>query len=365
MESIPLPDGVTVARENGNETTFEIAPYYPGYGPTIGNALRRVLLSSLPGAAVTAVRMEGVDHEFSAIPGVMEDVVSILLNLKRLRFRLHRDTPVEVRLTAQGVTVVRGSDVEKNSDVEVVNPDHVIAHLTDSKAKLDLLLTLQRGRGYLPVEAREQEDRTLGTIAVDAIYTPVERVSFSVENVRVGQETEFHKLIITVRTDGSVSPKEALTQAASILQDHFGTLAADAKERLTYRREVPAAEQVVLPQSPVPVAALPPEVVRPEPAAVEERLVTAPIEAAVRAPEERVRDPKALAIVEFPVSTRIQNMLEKEGIRTIAGLILKTRSQLLGIPGLGEKALEEVEAALTKLGLTLREERPAGESMVR
>lgn len=357
MENISLPDIVAVVREDGREATFEVYPYFPGYGPTVGNALRRVLLSSLPGAAITAVRFDGVQHEFSAIPGVAEDVVSILLNLKRVRLKLHGDRPVELRVNASGERVVTAGDIEKVADVEVLNPEHEVAHLTTKDAKLSLLLTAERGRGYRPTESREQEERVLGTIAVDAIYTPVERVSFRVENVRVGQATEYHKLIMTIRTDGTITPRDALSQAASILQDHFGALAVDVQERLTYRRETPVTE------TPAPISQLPAAAVAEMPAAVgpgpvEERIVEMPIQGAVRAPAERPHDVRLLPIVELPVPTRIQTILEKDGIRTIAGLMQKTRSQLLGISGLGEKALEDIEAALAKLGdVKLREER--------
>lgn len=355
MENIPLPDNVTVVREEGSETTFEISPYFPGYGPTVGNALRRVLLSSLPGAAITAVRCEGIEHEFSTLPGVVEDFVSILLNLKRVRVKLHGDQAVELRLRVSGARTVAAGDIEKVSNVEITNPDHVIAHLTEEKAELDLLLTVERGRGYVPVESRDRENRPIGTIAVDAIYTPVERVSYRVENVRVGQLTEFHKLLLTVRTDGSITPREALTQAAAILEDHFHSLAGDVRDRLTYRRETPAAElmatgaKLAVPirtEVPASVLTLPPE----------ERMVGTPVMGAVRAPEERVGDPKLVPVVALPISTRIQNILEKEGIKTVAGLILKTRSQLLGLPGLGEKALEEIEQALRSFAVSLREE---------
>lgn len=355
MENIPLPDTVSVVHEDGHEATFEIYPYFPGYGPTLGNALRRVLLSSLPGAAITAVRIDGAEHEFSALPGIAEDVVSILLNLKRVRIALHSDRSATLRLNVSGERVVTAGDIEKVADVEISNPDHVLAHLTTKDAKLSMELSVARGRGYVPVETREHEERPLSTIAIDAIYTPIERVSFRVENVRVGQATEYHKLILTLRTDGTVTPKAALAQAASILQDHFGALATDIKDRLTYRRDVPLAETTTVSASVTPLAAVPAQLPL---LAVEERMVDAPIEGAVRAPEERLRDPKALPIVELPVPTRIQNILEKEGIKTLAGLTQKTRSQLLGVPGLGEKALEDIEAALQKFGdLKLREER--------
>lgn len=354
MERIPLPDTIAVVHEEGNEATFEIYPYFPGYGPTLGNALRRVLLSSLQGAAITAVRIEGAEHEFSALPGVVEDVVSILMNLKRVRISLHADRPVTLRVNASGERVVTAGDIEKVADVDIVNPHHVLAHLTTKEAKLSMELTAARGRGYVPVESREHEERPLGTVAIDAIYTPIERVSFRVENVRVGQATEFHKLLLTIRTDGTVTPKVALAQAASILQDHFGALATDVQDRLTYRRDVPVVETTSA-ATPTPLSTVP--VTLPL-HTIEERMVDTPIEGAVRAPEERLRDPKALPIVELPVPTRIQNILEKEGMKTLAGLTQKTRSQLLGVPGIGEKALEDIEEALKTFGgLTLREER--------
>jgi DNA-directed RNA polymerase subunit alpha len=334
MEKIPVPNSVSLLAEDGNEATFEISPYFPGYGPTLGNALRRVLLSSLPGAAVTAVRIEGVDHEFSTVAGVKEDVVSILLNLKQLRLKVHSENPVELTLKVKGEKIVKAKDFEKNAEVEIINKDMVIATLTDPKAELILRVTAKNGRGYVPVETREEESRDLGEIAVDAIYTPVERVSFNVENVRVGKETEFHKLIMTIRTDGTISPREALSQAASILEDHFKELVSDLKERLTIVREVaPIAEEAL---KPIPVVAT-----------VEKEL----------SDEDKDLEAKSLPIQRFSVSTRIQNILEKEGVRTVAGLVQKNRTQLLDFEGMGEKAVQEIEEALKDLNLALREEK--------
>lgn len=359
MDNIPLPDNVTLAREEGNEATFEISPYFPGYGPTVGNAIRRVLLSSLPGAAITAVHCEGVEHEFSTLPGVAEDFVSILLNMKRIRLKLDSSTPVALRLNAKGMRTVTAGDIEKVAGVEIANPEHVIAHLTDDKAELKMTLTAERGRGYVPVETRENEERTLGTIAVDAIFTPVERVSFRVENVRVGQITEYHKLILIIRTDGTVTPREALSAASSILQDHFGALATDVHERLTVRRETASVDETPMGRPSMTVDRTEGALSLPIPEMTEERLVETAVAGAVRAPEDRVRDPKLVSVVELPIGTRIQNLLEKEGIKTVAGLVQKTKSQLLGIPGLGEKALEELDESLQKLGVSLREEPPA------
>lgn len=333
MEKIPIPDSVNLLSEEGNEAIFEISPYFPGYGPTLGNALRRVLLSSLPGAAVTSVILDGVDHEFSTVKGVKEDVVSLLLNLKQLRLKVHSDQPVELVMKIKGEKLAKAKDFEKNSQVEIANPEMIIATMTDPKAELSMRVIVKNGRGYLPVEARDGESRDLGEIAVDAIFTPVERVSFRVENVRVGKETEFHKLILTIRTDGTLTPREALSQAASILEDHFQTLVTDLKERLTVRREV-AVEAVVAP------AILPTEEVKKE-----EKEESGPVEV------------KSMPITRFPVSTRIQNALEKEGIRTVAGLVQKNHEQLLEIEGLGEKAVQEIEEALEALSLSLKEEK--------
>jgi DNA-directed RNA polymerase subunit alpha len=335
MEKIPIPNSVKLISEEGNEAVFEISPYFPGYGPTLGNALRRVLLSSLPGAAVTSVRIDGVDHEFSTINGVKEDVVSLLLNLKQMRLKVFSDQPVELSLKIKGEKVVKAKDFEKNAEVEIENKEMVIANLTDAKAELVLRVMVKNGRGYVPVEVREDETRDLGEIAVDAIFTPVERVSFRVENVRVGQETEFHKLIMTIRTDGTISPREALSQAASILEDHFKELVTDLKERLTVVRET--FEEVVAPV-----------------------VVVAPVTESSekdKAEEEKPAEGKALPIQRFAVSTRIQNILEKEGVRTVAGLVQKTPAQLLNFEGMGEKAVEEIATALKEMDLSLREEK--------
>ena len=336
MEKIPVPNSVKLISEEGNEAVFEISPYFPGYGPTLGNALRRVLLSSLPGAAVTSVRIDGVDHEFSTVNGVKEDVVSILLNLKQMRLKVFSDQPVELSLKVKGEKVVKAKDFEKNAEVEIINKEMVVANLTDAKSELNLRVMVKNGRGYVPVEVREGETRDLGEIAVDAIYTPVERVSFRVENVRVGQETEFHKLMMTIRTDGTISPREALSQAASILEDHFKELVTDLKERLTVVRET--IEEVA-----TPVATVEPVAENAEKEKEEE--------------EEKPAEGKTLPIQRFAVSTRIQNILEKEGIRTVAGLVQKTPSQLLNFEGMGEKAVEEIVTALKEMDLTLKEEK--------
>lgn len=221
METLPLPKSLTLADDRGQRAVFTIEPLYPGYGMTVGNALRRVLLSSLPGAAITSVKFEAVTHEFSTLPYVKEDVVDIILNLKQVRLRMHNDEPVTISLESSGAKNVTAADIKATSDVEVVNPKQHIATLTDSAAKLSLELTVGKGRGYVPVENREKERLPLGTIAIDAIYTPVKNVNFTNANVRVGQMTNFDKLSLDITTDGTITPTEALTQATTILVDHF------------------------------------------------------------------------------------------------------------------------------------------------
>ncbi|TXH00912.1 MAG: DNA-directed RNA polymerase subunit alpha [Candidatus Moraniibacteriota bacterium] len=224
MQNIALPSAPKYTAIDTNHGKFEIGGCYPGYGSTLGNALRRVLLSSLPGAAVRSVKIKGVSHEFSTIPGVMEDVVQIILNLKQVRFRSHSDEPVTVTLKSKGEGVVTGKDIKCPSSVEVVNPDQVIATITDKKTELEVDIVVDRGLGYVTIETREDEEREIGEIAIDAIYTPIKRVNYEVENMRVGKRTDYDKITLEIVTDGSLSPEEAFQQAVTILVDQFSVL---------------------------------------------------------------------------------------------------------------------------------------------
>ncbi len=221
---IQLPSQIQAQEIEKNRAQFTISPCYPGYGTTLGNALRRVLLSSLPGGAITAVKIKGVDHEFSTIENVKEDVVDMLLNLKQVRLKVYSDEPVTLTLSVSGKKKVTAKDFEKNSDVEVTTPDVHIATLTDAASKLEITIIAQKGRGYVPVEARESEKLDVGYMALDAVYTPVRNVNFRSEHVRVEQMTNFDKLLIDVTTDGTVSPQEAVSQASQILVDHFAQI---------------------------------------------------------------------------------------------------------------------------------------------
>lgn len=226
MEHIPLPTTIESQPVEGvaHKSQIVVSPCYPGYGTTLGNALRRVLLSSLPGSAITAIKIKGVDHEFSTIDYVKEDVVEIILNMKGLRFRVHSDEPVEIELNAKGEKVVTAADFESNSQVEVVSKDAVIATLTDKAASLNIKVIVQKGRGYVPVEARENEKLDLGYIAIDSIYTPIRNVNFRTENVRVGQMTNYDKLLLDITTDGTVTPEDAFNSAVQILVEQFQSL---------------------------------------------------------------------------------------------------------------------------------------------
>src|SRR3990167_4573166 len=221
---VQLPEQVKILKKEGSRATFEISPLMPGYGATIANPLRRVLLSSLEGAAVTSIKIKGVDHEFTTVPGVLEDVIQIILNVKRIRFRSHSEEPVKVSLRVKGEKEVTAADIKATSDVEVINPDQHIATLTDKKADFEMELDIEKGVGYVPVEQRQKDKLAIGMIAIDAIFSPVRMVNFTVENIRIGQRIDFNKINIDIETDGSIEPEEALKRASEILVKHFETI---------------------------------------------------------------------------------------------------------------------------------------------
>lgn len=221
MDPITIPAKIAVLESSKDSAKIVIEPCYPGYGTTLGNAIRRVLLSSLPGSAITAVKIESVDHEFSALPFVKEDVVTILLNLKQLRFKLFEDAAVTLTLNVKGERIATGADFAGPSAVEVVNPKQPIATLTDKAARLAMEVIVGKGRGYVPVENREKDKLDVGWIAIDSVYTPVKTVNFSIEHVRIGQITNYDRLVLTVETDGTIKPEDAVAQSARILVEHF------------------------------------------------------------------------------------------------------------------------------------------------
>lgn len=292
---------------------FEIEGLYPGYGITIGNALRRVLLSSIEGAAVTSFKIEGVPHEFSTIEGVKETVIDIMLNLKKLRVKLYDNEPQKIKLSVKGEREVFAKDFEPNPLVEILNPDLKIATLTDKKAKIEMEVTVEKGLGYSEVEERKKEKLPIGTIAIDAIFSPIKRVNFWVENMRVGDRTDYNRLFIEIETDGSITPQEALIKAANILDEHFSLL----KEKASF--SLGGKEEEILKK------------------------------------EKVKREPKDISIEELNLSNRTKNALLNNGIKTLAGLLRYREETLAQLDGLGDKAIEEIKKVLKNLTYTLKE----------
>jgi DNA-directed RNA polymerase subunit alpha len=230
MENILLPTTIEfLETDQKNVGKVLITPCHQGYGTTLGNAMRRVLLSSLPGAAIESVKIKGVQHEFSAIDGVLEDVVQVILNLKQVAVISHSDDPVTLSLSKKGSGVVTAGDFDKNSDVEIINPELKIAEVTDDKLNLEMEIVVGKGRGYVPVSEKETKGLDLGTIAIDSLYTPIRDVGYNVELTRVGDITDYEKLEITIETNGTITPKEAIEQSTKILMDHFSLVLVSAE----------------------------------------------------------------------------------------------------------------------------------------
>ncbi len=320
---IPLPEKPKVINEAGHRAVLEIEGLYPGYGHTLGNALRRVLLSSLKGAAITSVKLEGVGHEFTTIEGVMEDVVDLTLNIKQMRFRLHEDGPFTISLNVSGEKEITGKDFKTPSQVEVVSPDFHIATLSSKKSRLGLEAVVEAGVGYVPVEARSKEKVEVGTIALDAAFSPVRHVNYEVENMRVGDRTDYNRLLLTIETDGSVTPREAFMRAGEILVGQFAALGEGFFESPAAGPKMKATGGGVSDED------------QPEEDAGESVLKT--------------------KLDELKISSRTLNALREAGIKTVAGLARKRTDTIAEIEGMGEKGMQEVKKALGNLGITLKQ----------
>ncbi|MDP2586559.1 MAG: DNA-directed RNA polymerase subunit alpha [Candidatus Komeilibacteria bacterium] len=229
--SILLPSKLEFKEVKGNRATVTVEPCYPGYGVTIGNALRRVLLSSISGSAITSFKLKGVMHEFSSLPHVKEDAVGLALNIKKIRVKVFSDEPVVLTLKVKGEKTVTAGDIEKNSLVEIANPSQIIATLTDKSADMEMEFIAQKGYGYVTVEDRVKEKVDLGTIMVDALYTPLTKVGFDIDNIRLGERTDFERLVLQIETDGTVSPKDAMAEASDILLKHFSFVYENSAEQ--------------------------------------------------------------------------------------------------------------------------------------
>lgn len=317
---ISLPSKPKIVLEEGNRAVLEIEGLYPGYGQTIGNSLRRALLSSLKGAAITSVKIEGVGHEFSTLEGVAEDAVDFILNLKQMRFRLHEEGPFTLTLAASGEKKVTGKDFHAPSQVEIVTPEVHIATLTSSKAKLSLEAVVEAGLGYVPVEARDKEKVEVGVIALDAAFSPVRHVNYEVENMRVGDRTDYNRLRLHIETDGSLTPREAFQQASQILVTQFTALAEGFAEK----------EKEVVPEL-----------------AVKE----VPGISAARDEEPALK----IKVEDLKLSSRTLNVLREAGIKTVGGLSKKKEPALREVNGLGDKGIQEIKKALGNLGITLKQ----------
>ncbi|MGO4890145.1 DNA-directed RNA polymerase subunit alpha [Anaerobacillus sp. MEB173] len=291
---------------------FVVEPLERGYGTTLGNSLRRILLSSLPGAAVTSVQIDGVLHEFSTVEGVVEDVTTIILNLKQLALKIYSDEEKTLEIDAQGEGVITAADLTHDSDVDILNPDLHIATLSKG-ANFHMRLTARRGRGYVPADGNKKEDQLIGVLPIDSIYTPVSRVNFQVENTRVGQVTNYDKLTLDVWTDGSIRPEEAVSLGAKILTEHLNIFVG-----LTDQAQN--------------------------------------AEIMVEKEEDQKEKVLEMTIEELDLSVRSYNCLKRAGINTVQELTHKTEEDMMKVRNLGRKSLEEVQEKLGELGLGLRKD---------
>lgn len=291
---------------------FVVEPLERGYGTTLGNSLRRILLSSLPGAAVTSIQVDGVLHEFSTIEGVVEDVTSIILNLKNLALKIYSDEEKTLEIDASGAGVVTAADINHDSDVEILNPDLHIAELAEN-GKLRMRLTAKRGRGYTIADENKKDDQPIGVIPIDSIYTPVSRVAYYVEYTRIGQSADYDKLTLEVWTDGSIGPKEAVSLGAKILMEHLNIFVDLTDE----------AQQA---------------------------------EIMVEKEEDQKEKVLEMTIEELDLSVRSYNCLKRAGINTVQELTNKTEEDMMKVRNLGRKSLDEVKSKLAELGLSLRKD---------
>ncbi len=312
LEKIEKPDiNIVYLKSNGTYGKFVLEPLERGYGTTIGNSLRRVLLSSLPGVAVTSVKIDGVQHEFSTVPGVKEDVAEIILNLKGLTAKLYCDGPKTVYVEAEGEREVTAGDIKTDSEVEILVPDMHIATLGEG-AKLYMEITLDRGRGYVSAEKNKtyMVNAPIGVIAVDSIYTPVLKVNYSVENTRVGQITDFDKLTLEVWTDGVISAKEAVSMAAKLLNEHLNLFVNLSEETI--------------------------------------------VDEIMTEKENKTKDKVLeMTIEELDLSVRSFNCLKRAGINTVSDLAEKTEEEMMKVRNLGKKSFEEVKTRLASLGVEM------------
>ncbi|MFZ2252893.1 MAG: DNA-directed RNA polymerase subunit alpha [Minisyncoccia bacterium] len=318
--NVALPSKPRVINEDVFSGVYEVDGLYPGYGHTLGNSLRRIILSSLPGAAITQVKIDGVQHEFSTLSGVKEDIITILLNLKRVRILMHSETPLTLNLKVNGPKVVTAGDFTTPSQIEILNPEQKIAEITDKSTTLSLEITVEHGLGYVPREVHQKDKVDIGTIALDAVFTPIRRVNYEVENMRVGDRTDYNRLRVFIETDGTLTPRAAFENSIEIMIHQL-------KSIIGFQDSVTNNVQVALP--------------------AEEKVVV----------DDSALDTDILKtrIETLDLSTRTQNALENANIRTVGGLVRKKKDDILALEGMGPKGVEEIEAILTNLNISFKE----------
>jgi DNA-directed RNA polymerase subunit alpha len=318
--SIALPSKPRVVSEEEYAGTYEIDGLYPGYGHTLGNSLRRIILSSLPGAAITSVKIDGVEHEFSTMDGVREDVVTILLNLKKLRFEVLTSEAQTVTLSVKGPKKVSGADLTLPGQVRLLNPNSYICELTDN-TKIEAEFRVERGLGYVPREALKKDRVEIGEISLDAAFSPIRRSNYEVENMRVGDRTDFNRLRLSIETDGTISPRTALEQSIEVMITQLKAVVGFREEEdLSMSQSAPVAEVASSNGN--------------------------SLEASSEAMKTRIED--------LDLSSRTVSALEKANIRTVGGLARKKEEDLLEIDGLGPKAIQEIKRALANFGIVLK-----------
>lgn len=320
---IILPSKPKIVLEEKNKGVYEIDGLYPGYGHTLGNSLRRIVLSSMPGVAITMVKIEGVSHEFSAMEGVKEDIISILVNLQKLRFKMATDEPQKVTLKVTGVKNVTSADIKAPGQVEVLDKDMHIASVTDKGTTLEMEITLEKGLGYVPKEIIHKDKLEVGAIALDAAFTPVRRVNYEVENMRVGDRTDYNRLRVFIETDGVISPRESLEKSIDIMIDQLRSIRGFQSEEATESEAADAAEMI-------------------------------PAEESAQASTDAPEDAMKTKVEDLGLSSRTLNALVEAGIRSVGGLSRKKEEDLLEVDGLGDKGIKEIRRALSNFGITLK-----------
>ncbi len=319
--NIILPSKPRVISEDEFKGVYEIDGLYPGYGYTLGNSLRRIVLSSLPGVAIISVKIDGVDHEFSTIDGVKEDVIRIILNLQKVRIKSNVDEPIELKIRAKGIGEVTAKDIEVPGQAEVLNPDQHIATITDKSTSLNIDLVAVKGLGYISKDDLQKDKVEIGSIALDAFFTPIRRAGYEVENMRVGDRTDFNRLRISIETDGTVTAKEALENSISIMIKQLNAIVG-------FKEEIEAPEEV--------------------------EMVGEEAEEKSKSKKEDETEFLKTRVESLDLSSRTINALSAANIRTVGGLARKKEDDLLALEGLGDKGLQEIKRALSNFGIILK-----------